>query len=274
MPKGKRRSQKPHPIPVDFKFLMTQMRRDLKVEGKGRDQALYREMAKQFCKVRDEMANRPRGRSLFYFSWKVFEGVSNHFWPGSVTSEDRPSIIRETSRPFICITTFRILDTHAMSFEQLVDFIHSNGMGPFRWPKKSKVQRILERNARKVRHLKAGFIRPGDHKSNPIVISPLREEDTEMTEAPPLEITHAEPITKPEIPRLSVICQAGWDLNNKTIWIPAAEIGHIEPIVPSQIINAHPFGPVEPSISAVSFSKVPEKDVEAFLKSFLGSGEG
>ncbi|KAI1757631.1 hypothetical protein F4782DRAFT_546736 [Xylaria castorea] len=329
MPKPKHRVQKTYQILMVFKSLMIRLERKLKVEGQGRDQKLDREMAKQFCRVTDEMAYRRRGQSLLYFGWCVYKGLSNHFWPASVMPEDRPSIIQESTKPFLCVDRFEALDTYAMSFEQIVDYIQCNGDGYSRWPKKSKWQRKLERDARKEQHLMTKLNGLGGDRSNPIVISPVRstlprtpvtfsilgethsfsplppckvydipnipapsrhrtrltptsidpwarnlqDEDIEMVEAPPLEKTCVKSTARSQIPRLSVICQPGWDLNNKTIWIPASGIKYDNHVVPCRTGNAQPLGPVEPSIGPVLFNKVPEKDVEAFLSSFLGSGD-
>ncbi|RYC61365.1 hypothetical protein CHU98_g4841 [Xylaria longipes] len=313
MARKKPGAQKPYQTLTYFKFLVGQMQRKLKAEGQGRHQELDAEMAKQFRVVVGEMEHKPRGRSLFDFSWRVFEGVSNHFWPGSVTPEDRPSTTQETSRPLICVHRFAVLDTYAMSSEQLVDFIECNGEGPSKWPKKSKFQKRLERDAKKEQQLRKKLEQPGDHVSNPIVISPVRntiprspiafdipkKTDSSTLLRPPLlafstsnktysspppptakihditnipspslalwdediEMVDASPLGKscvtskrPPNPKLSVVCQPGWDLNNKAIWIPAGGIKCDENIVPSQAINAQPLGPVEPSIGTVSFT--------------------
>ncbi|KAI0554771.1 hypothetical protein F4679DRAFT_236455 [Xylaria curta] len=341
-PRPNIRAPKPQCWLMDFKSRMTQIERKLKVEGQERDRTLAQEMAKQFSRLTDEMSHSPRGQSLLYFSWRVYEGVSNHFWPASVLPEDRPSVIQEGIRPFLCVNKFEALDTHAMSFEKMVDFIHCNGY-QYRWPKKSKQQRKRERDAKKEQYLKTKLNRPGDDISNPIVISPIRstqprtlvtldipkkidssnslhpprllfntldetrsfsripaskvcnileasphrtrlpptsidswthnlwDEDIEMIEAPLLERPCVTSMARSQAPRLSVICQPGWDLNNKAIWIPASGIEYGNCIVPCRSNDTQPLGPVEPPIGIVSFNKVPEKDIEAFLSSFLGS---
>ncbi|KAI1742385.1 hypothetical protein F4680DRAFT_445948 [Xylaria scruposa] len=267
--------------------------------------------------------------------------------PASVLPGDRPSVIQEGTKPFLCVNKFEALDTYFMSFEEMVDFIHCNGWN-FRWPRKSNWQRKLERDAKKEHYLKAKLNRPGDDISNPIVVSPIRstqprasailnapekidssnslyplrlpfnnsdktcsfspippskvcnnpnilepsphrirlpptsvcsgthnlwDENIEMIEAPLLERLCATSTAESQAPKLSVVCQPGWDLNNKAIWIQASGIKYDNDVVPCRSIRARPLGPVEPSISTVSFNKVPEKDVKAFLSNFLGSGE-
>ncbi|TRX90643.1 hypothetical protein FHL15_008418 [Xylaria flabelliformis] len=343
MPKSNFRAPKIQHWLMVFKSRMTQIERKLKAEGEKRDRTLAQAMAEQFCRLTDEMSYRPRRQSLLYFSWRVYEGVSNHFWPASALPEDRPSVIREGTKPFLCVGRFEALDTNAMSFERMVDFIQCNGDKYFRWPKKPKRQRKSERDAKKGQYLKTKLNQPGDHISNPtVIISPLRsaqprapvplgipekidlsnslcpplfafstpdkthsfspippiwnipessprrtrltltkidscthnlwDEDIETTEASRLENPCLKFTPRSPTPRLSVICQPGWDLNNKAKWIPASGVEYENDIVPYRSDNAQPLGPVEPSIGTVSFNKVPEKDVEAFLSSFLGSG--
>ncbi|KAI0867130.1 hypothetical protein F4860DRAFT_456493 [Xylaria cubensis] len=337
MPKSNFRTPKVHHWLMVFKSRMTQIEQKLKAERQRRDQTLARAMAEQFCRLTDEMSQRPRGQSLLYFSWRVYEGVSNHFWPASALPEDRPSVIREGTKPFLCVDRFEALDTSAMSFERMVDFIQCNGDEYCRWPKKSKWQRKLERDAKKEQYLKTKLNQPGDDISNPIIISPVRstrprapvalsipdkidlcppllafntpdkahsfspippipnvpgsspritrltltkidpcthnpwDEDIETTEAPRLETPCLTFTPRSQTPKLSVVCQPGWDLNNKAKWIPTSGFEYDNNIVPYRSNNAQPLGPVEPSIGIVSFNKVPEKDVEAFLSSFLGS---
>ncbi|KAJ2992769.1 hypothetical protein NUW58_g2054 [Xylaria curta] len=307
MARSKKHAQQLPSLLIDFKFLVTQMRRRLKTEGGGGHRAFDREMAIQFTEAVADMAPRRRPKSSLFFQWRLFANISNHFWPGSVMQGDRPSVIQETSKPLINPDTYRTLDTNAASFEQIVDFIQCNGQGPFRWPKKSKAQKRADNV---IWELRGKAKRPGNVQSNPIVISPLPsplrrpssaynmpripslstdesphidthvnlwspaiwDDDVVMVEGPQPAKTYATFITKPQSPKLSVACQPGWDLNNKTIWIPVAGVKCDDAYVrPDRTASDQPFGPPEPPLwGKVSFTTVPESDKEAFLCRFLG----
>ncbi|KAI0439140.1 hypothetical protein F4803DRAFT_63738 [Xylaria telfairii] len=135
-----RPAPKPGEVPIDFKSLMIQIKQKLNAEGLGRDRELHRETLNQFLKFRED-------NSSLHFGWRIFEGVSNHFWPNSVMPKDRPSTIQEHSWPFII--TNGSLNICTATFEQLVDFIHCNSSGSFHGPEKTELQR--RENRRKMR---------------------------------------------------------------------------------------------------------------------------
>ncbi len=78
MPGGKGRASRQVPqFPMEFGFLMTQIWRKLKAEGRGRDQVFDQVVRRQFAQILT--AQRPRANPLSIFQWKLFEGVSNYF---------------------------------------------------------------------------------------------------------------------------------------------------------------------------------------------------
>lgn len=284
---------------MDFQFLMRNIRRKLKAEKRGGDQALHQELRKHFSRVMKEVERTPRQNSLKRFQWQVFEEVSNHFWPQSVRAADRPPGTYQKSKPFINMSAFTALHTDALSFEQLVEFIQCNGDTPFRWPRKSKERR------RRMRQMTEASNRPGDDESNPIMLSPIPntslrptpsrltpnasarspleaqlthknrspsarsvwDDDVNMAQAPRLEEAWMTSITEVRSPTLSFACRSGWDLNQKETWIPAAGYELEDCLTIDEAAELQLQEPV--CLGAVSFTRVSEKDTEAFMSRFL-----
>ncbi|KAI0404729.1 hypothetical protein F4802DRAFT_218282 [Xylaria palmicola] len=281
MPRASRRVVKACQIPISFGFLMAQIQHKLRVEGRGRHHDLYPEMCEQFSSILYAIAERPREKSLGFFCWKLFEGVSNHFWPGTVRPEDKPATIQKSRRPFVDANQLKVLDTSAISFDELVDLIQSNGSGYSSWPKKTRAERRKEQKMRAGSQIRSPI-------SNPTVLPPLSRPvssplldylGSPMSLDPqPTPRGHAggnrdaRPSQAPiASPRLSFACRPGWDLNNKTVWIPIAKQERdvsppAEPAVDIQVVEL-----VEPALlGPASFSRVPEEDTKAFLSKFLG----
>ncbi|TGJ76815.1 hypothetical protein E0Z10_g10825 [Xylaria hypoxylon] len=101
------------------------------------------------------------------------------------------------------------------------------------------------------------------------------DDDVEMTPVSPLKDACAALFTQPQIPTLSIACRPGWNLNEKATWIPSGGIRHDPYIIPEKVIASRPLDPNQLApLGNVSFARVPEKDIEAFLSKFLGRGEG
>ncbi len=178
--------------------------------------------------------------------------------PGSVRPADRPPRL-QTSRPYIDLSRFTSLDTAAMSFERLLDFIQYNGDISLHCPKKPK--RIRKERERWRRLDWTGNSRPNpiapssssDLPPRPVIVqgmanmlappppevepahtklSPVArsvwDDDVEIVPTSP----YAAPVTKPQMPTLSFACRPGWDLNKKTTWIPSAETEHNPCFIP------------------------------------------
>ncbi|KAI0414230.1 hypothetical protein F5X98DRAFT_390098 [Xylaria grammica] len=291
MPRHEGHGRRAPPISVDFKFLMNQIQRKLKAEGRGRDRVFYREVKRQFAKF--VMTQQPRANPHSLFVWNLFEGVSNYFWPGSVTPADRP-LGMQSSRPYVNVCEFRSLDIDSVSYEQLIDFIQYNSQTSFRLPRRSASRTRRQGPRRRKRERLREERRRGSSMLNPIVLSPLPgrmlsptgakyvtnngleaqsiwDDDVEMTGVSPQTDIYTVGFTKPQIPTLSFACRPGWDSNKKRTQIPG---GGRESIFPYKPIAYWPFDVAQPApLGNASFTRAPEKDVQAFLDKFLGRGE-
>ncbi|KAI0814088.1 hypothetical protein GGR55DRAFT_495611 [Xylaria sp. FL0064] len=182
-----------------------------------------------------------------------------------------------------------------MSFEELVDFIQDNGAVSIR----SEIKLGGKRRARRTRSQSnspqrnpAELSPPRTLSSRPILAQgitaplvpkertnkanfgqPARavwDDDTDMIAISPL----VAPITKPQAPTLSFACRQGWTLGQTTMSTPAAVTGHKLDNRPDKLASDGPSDPVQSSNrGTVSFARVPEGEVEAFLSSFLGSSK-
>ncbi|KAI0195038.1 hypothetical protein F4808DRAFT_474754 [Astrocystis sublimbata] len=170
--KGRAAAQRAAKSPFDFASLMQKMRQKLLAEEQVQEKELTREVARQFSIAKDELFHRRRLISLCCFGWLVYEGVMNRFSPSSLSRGDKPSQIQEKCRPFLRKHVFGTVDIYAMSFDQIVDFVHRGGNTDFPWPKKHKTQMIVERNARKVRHLVGIPNEPSVNNFKSVIISP------------------------------------------------------------------------------------------------------
>ncbi|KAI0424351.1 hypothetical protein F5Y09DRAFT_353496 [Xylaria sp. FL1042] len=289
MPKNRARTiPRASQIPTDFKFLMTQIWRKLEAEGRGRHRAFCHVMKAELIKV--EAAQKGRPDSLLVVHWKLFEGVSNHFWPGSVRRADRPPQLNYRSRP-VNKSIFTVTGADDMSFEELVDFIQDNGTASVRPKGKPKAKRKEEEMMRQLNsplnnstvlspppilssrpilaHGVTGILAPLAPEAQTTQVNfgwparPVWDDDIDMIASSSSVI----PITKPQTPTLSFACRQGWGLSQKTISIPTAVTGHKPD---SSVDKLAKNGSVQPSdLGKVLFTRVPEKDVEAFLSSFL-----
>lgn len=66
-------------MPVDFRFLMMQMERQLKAQGNGRDQIFCQELKKKFTEAVKKTSPQPKNNPFDQFVWKLFHAVSNRF---------------------------------------------------------------------------------------------------------------------------------------------------------------------------------------------------
>ncbi|KAI0533106.1 hypothetical protein GGR58DRAFT_506725 [Xylaria digitata] len=297
MPPARSQPIEAPPLSIDFRFLVSQIHRKLKAEGRGRDRVFDHEIKRQLAKA--VISQRKNKNPLLLFKWRLFEGTSNHFWPGSVIPADRPLGIMD-SRPYVDISKFKLLNPDALSFEELIDFIQYNGETSHCWPRKSlkqwrQQQRQIKRKRRRERLRELG--RPGNTRSNPIILSPspiriprpalaqevmsigmmarsMWDEGITMTQVSPPRQTWKAPFIQPQIPTLSFVCRSGWDLNKNAVFIPDKRTGHDIYIAPEKgITDKSSDSDQTTPLGNVSFTRVPEKDIEAFLNKFLGRAE-
>ncbi|KAI1346335.1 hypothetical protein F5Y01DRAFT_319861 [Xylaria sp. FL0043] len=279
-------------IPVDFRFLMTQTWRKLEAEGRGRHRALCHVMRAELIKV--EAAQKDRQDYPLLVQWKLYEGVCNHFWPGSVRPQDRPGQLNHRLRT-VNKSIFRLADTDDMSFEELVDFIQSNGAASIHSETKLSSKRRARRTRRQSNSPQrnpAELRRPRTLPSRPRLAqgttSPLvpKERTTQANFGQPVPAVWDDdidmiaispsvaPIIKPQTPILSFACRQGWALGQTTTSIPAAVTGQKLDNQTDKLPKDGPSDLVQSSNrGTVSFARVPEGEVEAFLSSFLGSSK-
>ncbi|KAI0517052.1 hypothetical protein F5B22DRAFT_646409 [Xylaria bambusicola] len=276
-----------------FRSRMIDIRRRLEKEDQGRDQELPRVMRTQFSYL--EKTLKPRENPLCVFQWMLFEGVSNYFWPGSVRPGNQPSSFRSL-RPYVNVCQFFKVDPNVMPFPRLVEFVQHNGDPPFGWAKKPKKKLKQERLSRQ--QMNASSNNMGDpivlHASSIPSPRPVTAQCITITVAQPLgpvtvqtnscqvprlvlddgiEMTIASPnittFAKPKVPTLSFACRPGFLKNKKENWVPAAGITPEPCGFVSEPLQIDRSADQQSATSVVSFTRASEKDVEAFLKSFL-----
>ncbi|KAI1274849.1 hypothetical protein F5Y07DRAFT_371675 [Xylaria sp. FL0933] len=279
-------------IPVDFRFLMTQTWRKLEAEGRGRHRALCHAMKAELIKV--EVAQKDRLDSPLLVQWKLYEGVCNHFWPGSVRPQDRPGQLNHRLRT-VDKSIFALADTDDMSFEELVDCIQGNGgtstrsentLGGKRRARRPRRQsNSPQRNPAKLRPPRSLSSRPILAQGTAAPLVPKEQTTQANFGQPALAVWDDDinmiaispsvaPITKPQAPTLSFACRQGWALGQTTTSISAAVTGHKLDNQTDKLPKDGPPDLVQSSNrGTVSFSRVPDGEVEAFLNSFLGSSK-
>ncbi|KAI0871773.1 hypothetical protein GGS24DRAFT_509447 [Hypoxylon argillaceum] len=304
MPSAKSRAQARigRQMPVDFRFLMMQMERQLKAQGNGRDQIFCQELKKKFTEAVKKTSPQPKNNPFDQFVWKLFHAVSNRFWPGSVRRNDMPLQIRRRKGPFIDACAFKALDIDAISLAQLVDFIQDNGQTSFHWPRKLELPKKPE--------IKREASQPRGDESSHITIPPLPKpslpskptQSTPWTPTPPFptkaklsctnvsllassvqddhvrtiqvpqsEVACTAFFTKVQVPTLSFVCRPHWNLNNKERWTPVAGFNYEACFPSDELFKPQPSDTVQLDIlGPVSFTRPSEKDREAFLSKFLG----
>ncbi|GAP88530.1 hypothetical protein SAMD00023353_7000010 [Rosellinia necatrix] len=287
----------------DFRWFMTQLELTVKAKGPKRLDAFYKAVIKKFSQAVDKLLRTPKRNSLQLFSWRLYKDLSDNFSPKSARSRDQPLGAYKGSRPFVNITMFEGLDTGAISFKDLVDFIMNNGNTSFRWPRKSRQQRMLQQG------MKRDSTQAQENQPKPITRAPpptlspysastqdtskvptpsslntpihtgvvpptcnIRDSDDEMTEVSLLQEACVTSITKPPIPILSFSCRMGWDLNNTTTWMPAAGCEHSSYVMTCNAVSTPTLTTVQPStLGTVSFTAASQEDIKAFLGKFIGN---
>ena len=216
---------------------------------------------------------------------------------GSVRRHYTPSNLKQT--PYLNVSQLSSLDSDLMSFDQLVEFVQSNGNPRFKWPRKSKKQKGGQKSIKHMNYLSDKAIIPISlpHSSNSLPDTGLAQSTTASLAPLPPEAVPV-PTSVSPVPRLSwgddiemvstssmvikdgpktilsFACRAGWNLNKKATWVPAAGITP-EPCEFFSDASKIDYCLDQPSISStIVFTRVPEKDVEAFLKNFLRCEEG
>ncbi|KAI1171844.1 hypothetical protein F4777DRAFT_582488 [Nemania sp. FL0916] len=231
-------------------------------------------------------------------------------WPGSVRLADRPSELNVASRPFVNLTAFEVLNVNSVSCDELVDFIQSNGVPSFRWPRLSREQRkkkqeksleSLKKKSERANHqlkpdtkppVSAPLPRPTAASaprdtmsvpplakawpSYPVIsaaTSSKQEDEAEQVRGRSLEAYLALTRTV-QAPIMSFACRPGWKPNDKETRIPSAEYNYAPFRKTNENFAAKPLNQAQPAgWGEVSFTRAPEKDVETFLAKFLGTKE-